>query len=236
MKSMIRNKFFVVLCVGLLIGCSKSQPQYIGEKYLGKKYVNEPLGEEKYPDTDPLIRFDAFDCMTFVETALADGDLDKLNKIRYKDGEIDFIKRNHFIESDWVQNNKDIVENVSNQYGNTAVRTVVIDKQKWFKRMHNLDVKVPVQTVKFEYIPYSDLKEIKNSEPLIVLFVIDNPKMRDKIGTDLAVSHLGFLLPSGKLRHASSDYGRVVDVDFDNYVKQRAKNKNNIGISVVKIK
>lgn len=47
---------------------------------------------------------------------------------------------------------------------------------------------------------------------------------------------MGFLLPNGILRHASSQYGRVMDVDFYEYVVTRAKNKNNIGITLVKIK
>lgn len=225
-----------LFCLGLLAGCTSVQTQDIGEKYLGTKYLNDPLGEEKFPDTDPLVRFDAFDCTTFVETVLADGDLDKLTKIRYKNGQINFLNRNHFIELDWLQNNHDIVENVSNQYGKTASRKLVIDKQNWLKRVHNTNTKILPQSTTLEYIPYSNLTEINNKEPLIVLFVIDNPKKRDKIGTDLAVPHMGFLLPNGKLRHASSNNGMVVDVDFYDYTKRRAKNKNNIGVSLVKIK
>ena len=232
----MRNSFIVFLFCSVLVACSSSHRGYIGEEYVGKKYTNDPLGEEKYPDMDPLIRYDAFDCLTFVETSLAGGDLDKLNKIRYKNGEIDFITRNHFIETDWVPNNKDIVENISNKYGKTAFRDVVIDKQKWFKKIYKIDAKIPKQTVKIEYIPYSDLNDIKNTEPLIVLFVVNNPKMRDRIGTDLAVYHLGFLLPNGILRHASRDMGRVVDVKFKEYVAKRAKNKNDIGITLLGIK
>lgn len=232
---MKNNIITFLFCLGL-VACSDAHRYYIGEEYVGKKYTNDPLGEEKFPDTDPLIRFDAFDCMTFVETSLAGGDLDKLNKIRYKDGNIDFVNRNHFVEVDWISNNQNIVENVSNQYGKTAVRDVVIDKQNWFRRVHKINVKIPKQTVKIEYIPYSDLNSIKNSETLIVLFVINNPKMRDRIGTDFAISHVGFLLPNGILRHASRDMGRVVDVNFKEYIAKRAKNKNDIGITLLGIK
>lgn len=231
-----KNRFILFSCFLLLVACSKSRPVYIGAEYVGKKYTADPLGEEKFPDLDPLIRFDAFDCMTFVETSLAGGDLDKLTKIRYKNGDIDFLNRNHFTETDWLENNKDIIENVSNKYGKTAIRSVVIDKQKWFKRVHKIDVKTPKQTTKIEYIPYLELDKIKTDETLIVLFVIDNPKMRDRIGTDLAISHMGFLLPNGILRHASRDFGRVVDVNFKEYIAIRAKNKNDIGITLLRIK
>ena len=87
--------FYLIL---LPIVCTACTQTTIGEKYLGTQYIRDPLGEQKLPDTDPLVRFDAFDCTTFVETVLADGDVEKLNKIRYKDGEVDFLNRNHFIE------------------------------------------------------------------------------------------------------------------------------------------
>lgn len=228
------NSIVSICALGLLIACVQSTPHYIGEEYVGAKYANGPLGEAKAPDTDPLIRFDAFDCVTFVETALAKGDLEKLNKIRYKDGKVDFLTRNHFTELDWVQNNSDIVENVSSEYGKTKIRTVVIDKQNWFKKVHHIDVNIPRQTVDIEYIPYSEFDVIDNKEPLIVLFVVKYPN--NKIGTDLGVVHIGFLLPGNILRHASSDQGYVVDADFTEYVNSRKKAKNNLGIALLKIK
>lgn len=232
----MKNKSLSILSLLIITSCSKPQNYYIGKQYLDAKYVSDPLGEEKKPDMDPLIRFDAFDCVTFVETSLADGDVEKLNKIRYKNGKIDFLNRNHFTSLDWVQNNAHLIENVSHQYGKTAVRTAVIDKQNWFKRVHNIDVNIPKQTVKMEYVPYSALQQITTEKPLLVMFVVDNPKIADKIGTDLIVSHMGFILPNGKLRHASKIYGRVVDVDFKEYIDKRSQNKNNLGVILWKIK
>ena len=233
---MKKNSLIAFLLFLLLVACSEPRTGYIGAEYVGKKYTNDPLGEEKFPDMDPLVRFDAFDCMTFVETSLAGGNLEKLNKIRYKDGNIDFINRNHFVETDWLPNNQDMFENVSNLYGKTAIRNVVIDKQNWFKRVHNIDVKIPKQTVEIEYIPYSDLEKIKTDKPLLVLFIVNNPNMHGRIGTDLAISHMGFLLENGMLRHASRDMGRVVDVNFQDYIAKRVKDKNNLGITLLWIK
>lgn len=227
------NLFF---CIFILCGCVQSNKHYIGEQYLGAKYINNPLGEEKSPDFDPLIRTDAFDCTTFVETALADGDIIKLTKIRYKDGNINFINRNNFIESDWIKNNANIVENISNHYGKTKIRTVNIDKKSWFEKMYNIHTNFKPETVNLEYIPYSEIIDIKNEDPLIVLFIVDNPKFHDKIGSDLAVIHMGFLLPGNILRHASRNQGHVVDTDFNEYIIKRKRNKNNIGITLLKIK
>ena len=232
----MKNNFlycFPIICT--LAACIGNQ-DFIGEQYVGVKYLNNPLGEEKLPDIDPLIRDDAFDCTTFVETSLADGDVEKLNAIRYKNGDVDFVNRNHFVESDWLNNNKNFVENVSYLYGKTAVRSVVIDKKSWLKKKYNIDSNYKKTRINLKYIPYENLSKINIQKPIIVLFIHDGYGFREKIGTDLAVVHMGFLLPTGVLRHASREQGRVVDTDFEQYVARHSKNKHNIGIALVKIK
>lgn len=208
----------------------------LGEKYIGKPYLNNPLGEGIKPDDDPLIRFDAFDCATFVETVLADGNLDKMNQIRYSGKQPNIINRNHFIETDWLENNSGLVTNVSAQYAQTATRNVIIDKKKWFQTVHNIDTDFAIRSVNLEYIPYTNALGISVEKPVVVLFIIDSPKIRTKIGTDLAVRHMGFLLPNGILRHASRKSGAVVDENFEKYITQLMKNKNNLGIMLLEIK
>jgi len=112
----------------------------------------------------------------------------------------------------------------------------VIDKKSWFKKVHNIDTDFQKQTVDIEYIPYKNLSKIDVQSPLIVLFIHDGNGVREKIGTDLAVVHMGFLLPGNILRHASREYGRVMDVDFEEYSNKRKQNKHNLGIALVKIK
>ena len=218
-----------------LVGCGGA-PLLPGHNFLGAPDINSPLGEGHAPDSDPLIRFDAFDCTTFVETVLANGEPDELNKIRYKGGKIGFVNRNHFIESDWLVNNSDRVQNVSADYAQTKVRRVVIDKKSWFKKVHNIDTDFKPVVVDLEYIPYDFAKDLIVEKTMIALFVADNADFRDKIGTDLAVVHMGLIMPNGVLRHASSEHGAVVDVPFDEYVNTRKKNKNNLGIALVEIK
>ncbi len=208
----------------------------IGERYVGVRYVNNPLGEGRGVDPDPLIRTDAFDCTTFVETALADGDINKLTKIRYKNGVVNFENRNHFTETDWLPNNSDIVSDVTSKYGRTAVRRVKIDRANWLKKNYNVESRTARQNVNLNYIPYRTVEKINNTEPLVVLFIGDKYKNDNSIGTDLAVMHMGFLLPDGTLRHASSEHGRVVDTDFYEYVANRQKSPHNLGIMLLEIK
>ena len=228
-------KLFYILAF-CFVGISTAAGVTIGERYVGARYVNNPLGEGRGVDTDPLIRTDAFDCTTFVETALADGNVNKLTKIRYKDGVVNFENRNHFTETDWLPNNSHIVTDVTSKYGRTAVRRVKIDRANWLKKNYNIESRIARQNVNLNYIPYRTIKKINNTEPLVVLFIGDKYKNDNSIGTDLAVMHMGFLLPDGTLRHASSERGRVVDVDFYEYVANRQKSPHNLGIMLLEIK
>lgn len=227
--------YIALLFATMCAACARDTT--IGESYLGKPYLNNPLGEGVAPDTDPLIRFDAFDCTTFVETVLADDDVEKLTKIRYKNGVVDFRNRNHFVETDWLPNNSDILTDVTAQYGKTVVRTVKINRAAWLKKLYNIPDSTPIKTVKLNYLPYDNFTTIKNEKPLVVLFVLTgDPYFIKKTGTELAVHHMGFLLPGGILRHASSSAGGVVDVDFYEYVAKRQKSANNLGIMLLEIK
>jgi len=224
----------------LVAGCVTYAPRNddIGAQYLGARYVADPLGEGAGYDTDPLIRDDAFDCTTFVETVLAGGDAARLNKIRYRNGIVAWENRNHFIETDWLSNNSSLVENVSRQYGPVRTRNVVIDKRAWAAKVHNISIDVAPVAARLEYISYDDLKEIHNDAPLIVLFVVGPRDTNTNIGTDIAVVHMGFLMPGGRvLRHASTGRG-VVDDDFEKYIGMRRamSNNKNIGITLVGIK
>lgn len=87
-----------------------------------------PLGEgptAKY-DQDPLYRFDTFDCTTFVETIMSLALARDVNefevhqdKIRYENGEVDYLKRNHFTDLQWIP------YNVENGYMTEINHTVV---------------------------------------------------------------------------------------------------------------
>jgi hypothetical protein len=83
--------------------------------FLGLPYGSSgPLGEgdQGRYDQDPLYRFDTFDCTTFVETVVSlalspnvDAFEQGMNRIRYAQGEVDFLTRNHFPSLQWIPNN-----------------------------------------------------------------------------------------------------------------------------------
>lgn len=87
----------------------------ISKNFLGLPYgKGGPLGEgtEGRYDQDPLYRFDTFDCTTYVETVMAlalSRDVNEFeinqDKIRYKDGIVDYLSRNHFTDLQWIPEN-----------------------------------------------------------------------------------------------------------------------------------
>jgi hypothetical protein len=133
----------------------------ISAQFLEKPYMRTALGEGEhgYYDTAPLYRTDAFDCETFVDTVLALAIANDpatfeqcLRKIRYKDGKVSFLYRNHFTCLDWNQNNrkqgfiKDITSTFHDQNGQsiTQMAKALIDKPSWYQhfstdiiRIHN---------------------------------------------------------------------------------------------------
>jgi hypothetical protein len=78
---------------------------------LGAPYLLSPLGEGFGSDPDPRFRLDAFDCMTFVETAVAFASASSvvearraLDDIRYA-GAPALAARNHEVLSQWIPQN-----------------------------------------------------------------------------------------------------------------------------------
>ncbi|WP_051261848.1 N-acetylmuramoyl-L-alanine amidase-like domain-containing protein [Desulfovibrio inopinatus] len=117
--------------------------------FLGAPYKADFFGEGstgKY-DKDPVFRFDGFDCTTYIETVCALAmarnfkDFKRLIiRMRYKNGKVAFVSRNHFISMDWVPENvrqgfvKDITANVAGKYGvNKAA--AIIDKNTWYRKL-----------------------------------------------------------------------------------------------------
>lgn len=93
----------------------KDKLEFWAQFFLGRPYGPDgPLGEGKEGrfDQDPLYRFDTFDCTTFVETVIS---LSRSNtrsefentmaRVRYKNGEISYVTRNHITSQAWIPRN-----------------------------------------------------------------------------------------------------------------------------------
>lgn len=124
--------------------------KHFSSQFLDYPYLLGPLGEGDNArfDQSPLYRTDSFDCLTFVETTLAlafgnnTAQFKKcMRKIRYSEGRIDFICRNHFTDIDWNQNNqkqgyfKDITPLIVNKNHESVfqIASALIDKPSWYQ-------------------------------------------------------------------------------------------------------
>lgn len=252
--------------------------------FLGKPYLLSALGEgqEDQFDQDPIYRFDAMDCETFVDTVLALALASNeqyfercIRKIRYLDGKVSYINRNHFTCLDWNINNqkqsilKDITSTFKNQNNIPVSKTAtaIIDKPSWYqhltirtiklqnpdpklretrlKKLKRLGSQLTQQESKIDYIPLSTLFS-SDGKPNLFLFnqipnaaiieiVRPNWNIKDKIGTNLNVSHLGFafwIKDTLYFREASTIYQKVVDVPLIEYLHAARENPSIGGINV----
>lgn len=121
----------------------------ISRRYLGIAYAHEALGEGYGIDPDPSFRFDALDCMTFVEQTVAlalarnmETFFNSLAKIRYLDGNIEYSWRNHIVEADWIPQNQasGLARDITPLLGGDKTRMMKshIDRIKWISERSDL--------------------------------------------------------------------------------------------------
>ncbi len=212
------------------------------EKFLGLQYGTSPLGEGKAPDTDPLIRFDVFDCTTYVETVMAlslasQSEVVKvLNQIRYADGVPSIETRNHFTSLDWIPNNvkKGFLKDITFQtFPMKAYQLqTLIDKKTWFQKNLAINVEEKEVSSKLSIIKISEilenerlLEQIPNGT--VINFVTKNNSLKEKIGTDLDIVHQGLVFwVDGQLvlRHARNHSYGVVEDRLIDYLKKTSMN------------
>ncbi len=133
--------------------------------YMDALRIDNPLDEKD------LYRGDAFDCVTFIETSIASAQspdfetFEKyMNAIRYKNGQVDFVHRNHFTDVDWAPNNiqagvlSEETSALSQELGLPLLKAKArVDKQAWFKGFHDLDVNLAVQNIELPYLSFRSL-------------------------------------------------------------------------------
>jgi len=144
----------------------------ISQRFLNQPYEGNSLGEGPGAlyDQAPMYRIDAFDCETYVDTVVALALAPDLNHftqciktIRYAQGDVSFIKRNHFASLDWNINNqragifKDITTSLTNQKGEPAAlyAKTLINKPEWYKQLDKARIRLP------HALPEEQTKQLK---------------------------------------------------------------------------
>lgn len=206
---------------------------------VGRRYVLSALGEGSGPDPDPRFRLDAFDCVTFVETAIALGSASDLaeatrilDDVRY-DGAVSFDRRNHYVIPQWIPANlsrgwvEDVAELVA---GTDAVDAVErFDEARW-RRLARAGAVVrhlsrgalPVGEFHARMVPAARLRALADRIPDgTIVWVV----REDAPGRPTRVTHGGLVVPGPhgerRVRHASSSVGttRVIEEPFDRFLR-----------------
>jgi len=180
---------------------------------LNLPYVAEPLGEGPTGEynQEPLYRFDAFDCQTYVSTVLALA-LAKspaefknyLQKINYKNGDISFVNRTHFADADWAPNNikqgfiKEITADVAGK-NNVEMAETYLNRKNWYKHLDSDRIKISNLTVQQQTEKLQNLRaqaeQVENQSakisyiPMTILFSAGQPNLQlfNKIPSDTIV-------------------------------------------------
>lgn len=211
----------------------------------GTPYFLGPLGEgENSPfDKKPLIDLKRVDCVTYCEQTLAlalSNDykemFDKLQKIRYKDGQIRMQKRNHYFMVDWLRNNQWLVKDVTAIVGqsHTKSRTQTISHKSLFSKLKykNLKAEEPDRTVTISYVPKHKLHLISDKMKTgdIAVFIQNY--------SGIFASHTGFIVKTNQgifFRNATSiGPKQVVDLPFTDLVSYLKKSKRNLGLAFLR--
>jgi hypothetical protein len=148
----------------------RKRVQHLARKFVGQPYKIYLLGEFPYEiyDVDPLYSIKKSDCVVFCEHVYAmalahdwPSFFALLQRIRYKNGQIGMLTRNHYTIADWDRNNAWLVEDISEELaGDKAVHeTMVLDKTRFFRKW-DIGQDIPVDTVEWSYVPYEMVPEI----------------------------------------------------------------------------
>ncbi|GAB1348199.1 hypothetical protein MASR1M107_04100 [Ignavibacteriales bacterium] len=144
--------------------------QILAKQNMGQKYDIYLLGEFPFEiqDKQPLFNLNKSDCVVFSEHIYAMAlshnwkeFFPMLQRIRYKNGEIGMLTRNHYTEADWVKNNTWLITEITDEIaGNAVVKTSSeIDRAKFFKK-HGIGQDIPKEKIEWTYIPGDSIYKV----------------------------------------------------------------------------
>jgi len=205
--------------------------EQISATFLGVPYGKDPLGEGQPPDLDPLARYDAFDCQTYVEEVLAlalaadPADAGRVRaSLRYGEGPVDYAHRRHFMELQWLPGNVDggWLIPTTDRYGEVTHLREEITDATWAawpdrKKFAMETAQLPHGEMKLDVLPIATaIRAAPRIRPGSVVLIVRKPKP----GVPIWTTHLGFVVSGGTFRHASLTHHEVRDQSLAEYLTQ----------------
>lgn len=224
---------------------------YYSARARGTPYMIFLLGEgpDAPYDADPLIDFARVDCMTYCEQMLAMAIstsyrqmFHRLQRIRYRDGIIDFKTRNHYTIADWLPNNRWLLEDATRAIGGDLVKpmTKVIDRRAFF--LSNglpesaLQDVPPPDTLTVDFLPAEHLLQIQDR--------LEGGEIVSIVSTYPGIfsAHMGIIVRDryGNVifRHGSSRKRKmkVIDERFEDVVASLLHSSTRVGMIFMRIR
>jgi len=210
---------------------------------VGVPYAPSPLGEGGGRDPDPRFRLDAFDCMTFIETAVAlasAASLDEvriaLDDIRYS-GAPTFAARNHEVLSQWIPENvrkgwvADVTVPIAGALARPAVKEYSAASWQQVRAAGRAitgvpRARLPIGRFQASVVPVGEAAAVARRIPDgAIAFVIRG----DAPDRATLVTHAGLVVhePGGRalVRHATSTKGvaRVIEEPIERFLAREGK-------------
>jgi hypothetical protein len=215
---------------------------HLARKNIGQPYELFLLGEMPFEpyDPQPIYCLGKSDCLVFSEHTYAmalshdwPSFMRLLQRIRYRDGQLGVVTRNHYTEADWNISNRWLVQDITKDLaGDTAVKFhEAIDRTKFFKNRYKLDVKVPVEQHDDLYLPYEQIDRAKTQlqDGDFVNIVRATSKLGDPqnevFGGNAFVGHVGLIAhgADGQVHLIHSTEPKVREETIDAYIARATK-------------
>ena len=155
----------------------ESEPELTGRIIrLGRQNIGQPydiflLGEFPYEfhDPDPIYCLSKSDCLTFCEhmysMALSRdwwSFLSALQRIRYRDGIVGMVTRNHYTIADWNRNNAFLFEDLTTKLGDGEAHVSLhqVCRRAKFLKQFGIGQDIPDQPIDDQYVPKESVPDI----------------------------------------------------------------------------
>ena len=190
---------------------------HVSRPMLGMPYLNDAVGEGRAPDFDPPARYDAYDCLTFVEEVLSlSVPSDPIsapmirNHLRYTGGVSAYENRRHFMLQQWIPENiaSGMLVDITAEFGETHLIEKEVTSVTWasWRKRKNFqlpDEALPVGRYGLQVLSLDAAVEIVDQIPVgaVILTVRENLPY-----VPILVSHVGFIVSSSdvpRMRHAT---------------------------------
>jgi hypothetical protein len=209
----------------------------------GVPYARSPLGEGEGPDPDPRFRLDAFDCMTFVETAVALGSAATLEEARLALDDVRYLaapalaSRAHEVASQWLPSNSrkgwvaDVTRALAGDLAHPAEKEFTAEGWRAVARAGRGVAGVPRRALPLghhalEVVAFSEVPAIADRIPEGAILLVVREDAPDRA---TRVSHAGlvFIGRGGErwVRHATSTPGvaRVIEEPLPRFLARQEK-------------